>query len=128
MDAICAASGCGSSGLPGTTMTAPTGRAHAQAASVGQAFNALPAEDRRPVEVLGLLHLVMSLDPDIIRHGVEQYDAELPDGTPFPLMVPRIVPDPGTDPDPDTEPRTDPSLAQTDGRDRPAGDLGGARG
>jgi hypothetical protein len=66
-----------------------------RARSVGEAFNELPADDRRPVEVLGLLHLLMSLDPDVTEHGYEQYDAVLPGGPAFPVMVPRIVADPG---------------------------------
>lgn len=78
-----------------------TGTGEVIAESAGEAFNRLPVEDRRPVEVLGLLHLLIALDPDIARNGVEQYDAVLPDGTPFPLMAPRFSPDVGNPPDHD---------------------------
>lgn len=61
--------------------------------SIAATFNELTPADRRPVEVLGLLHLLLAVDPDATRHGVEQFDTVLADGTTFPVMVPRIIPD-----------------------------------
>lgn len=50
-------------------------------ATAGQVFNTLPADLRRPVEILGLLHIVSGLDDPSIGDGsVEEYHAVRPDG------------------------------------------------
>lgn len=50
-------------------------------ATAGQVFNALPAELRRPVEILGMLHVIARLDdPSVTGDGTEEYLAIRPDG------------------------------------------------
>ncbi|MEY9860098.1 hypothetical protein ABH935_005734 [Catenulispora sp. GAS73] len=50
-------------------------------ATAGEVFNGLPIELRRPVEILGLLHTIASLDdPSIAAGGTEDYQAIRPDG------------------------------------------------
>lgn len=55
--------------------------ADAGVATAGQVFNELPVELRRPVEILGLLHIVAGLDdPSIASGDTEAYHAIRPDG------------------------------------------------
>ncbi|WP_110182632.1 DUF3375 domain-containing protein [Nocardioides solisilvae] len=68
------------------------------AASLGDLFDSLEPALRRPVEVLGLLHLAAdrSLDAD---GGTETYRARRADGTERVFEVPRVpLPDPDLDP------------------------------
>ncbi len=50
-------------------------------ATAAQVFNALPTDLRRPVEILGLLHILSGLDDSSIAHGTtEEFRAIRPDG------------------------------------------------
>jgi hypothetical protein len=66
--------------------------------TIGSLFNTLPADLRRPVEILGLLHLTADLDRDTATtegstdHGdvpLEAFDAIRPDGSGRRFLVPR---------------------------------------
>lgn len=63
-----------------------------KAATAAEAFNSLPAGERRPVEILGLVHVIADADrwpgPSA---GHEMYDAVRPDGTEVTYRVPRIA-------------------------------------
>jgi hypothetical protein len=64
--------------------------ADAGADTLGQAFNDLPAELRRPVEILGLLHIVSSLDVRGDSSAAEEYEAIRPGGQRRSFLVPTI--------------------------------------
>jgi hypothetical protein len=61
------------------------------ARTAAAAFNALPDAVRRPVEILGLLHLLADGDALATAAGQESYHAIRPDGTPTTYSVP-VVP------------------------------------
>ncbi|OIQ85797.1 hypothetical protein GALL_323460 [mine drainage metagenome] len=60
-------------------------------ASIGAMFNALPAELRRPVEILGLLHLATQADAIDQRRELEPFDAIRPDGTRRTFFTPSLT-------------------------------------
>jgi hypothetical protein len=60
--------------------------------TVGQLFNDLPAELRRPVEILGLLHVVSRVDA--LRSGTEVFEAIRPNGECRNFLVPTVSPTP----------------------------------
>lgn len=66
--------------------------------TLGGVFNKLPNELRRPVEVLGLLHLATNHDELTEQDGHEVYTAIRPDGSARTLRVPRIGPSASTSP------------------------------
>ena len=70
------------------------------AASLGEVFDSLDPSLRRPVEILGLLHL--AADRELPADPVlESYRAIRPDGSERTFAVPRVpLPDPDL-PDPD---------------------------
>lgn len=59
--------------------------------SIGAMFNALPEELRRPVEILGLLHLVTQVDATDQAQGSEPFDAIRVDGTLRTFWTPRFT-------------------------------------
>lgn len=59
-------------------------------ASLGDLFNELGPELRRPVEILGLMQLATQLDA-VTHEGAEQYTSIRPDGTERTFAVPRIT-------------------------------------
>jgi len=59
--------------------------------SIGDAFNGLADGLRRPVEILGLLHLATQLGAVHQDEVVEAFDTVRPDGTARSFSVPRIV-------------------------------------
>jgi hypothetical protein len=65
--------------------------------SLGELFSELPDEFRRPVDVLGLLHLATNSDELMKTDDVETYFAIRPDGTTrkfhVPLLMPGITPE-----------------------------------
>jgi hypothetical protein len=75
------------------------GTGGALAGSLGELFAALEDPLRRPVEILGLLHL--AAERDLAAAGVELYRARRPDGSTRDFVVPRVpLPDPmAADPD-----------------------------
>lgn len=62
--------------------------------SVGQMFNELPDELRRPVEILGLLHVVSRLDALEGAEDTEVFKAIRPSGEHREFLVPRMSLDP----------------------------------
>jgi hypothetical protein len=60
-------------------------------ATVGDVFNTMPSELRRPVEILGLLHLIARLDAVAEPSGLETYEAIRPDGRPRAFLVPAVT-------------------------------------
>ncbi|MGZ6753339.1 MAG: DUF3375 domain-containing protein [Nocardioides sp.] len=75
------------------------------AASLGEVFDSLDPALRRPVEILGLLHLAADreLTPETV---LETYRAVRPDGTERTFVVPRVpLPDPDLAPRPTEDPR-----------------------
>jgi hypothetical protein len=74
--------------------------------SLGALFDALDATLRRPVEVLGLLHLATNRDDMVRADDEEQYVAVRPDGTVRRLNVPRLTPQAAHDRSPTFEAST----------------------
>ena len=60
--------------------------------SLGELFSELPDEFRRPVDVLGLLHLATNSDELVKTADVETYFARRPDGTTRMFQVPLLTP------------------------------------
>lgn len=58
------------------------------AETLGAVFNGLPSELRRPVEILGLLHLCAALDVLDQDAAVEHYESIRPGGAPRAFTVP----------------------------------------
>ena len=58
--------------------------------SAADAFNTLPEDLRRPVEIVGLVHALDSTDRYATLDGTETYRAVRPDGTHVTFTVPRI--------------------------------------
>lgn len=58
--------------------------------TVGRLFNELPTELRRPVEILGLLHVVSRVDALNDDTGVEIYEAIRPNGDRRNFLVPTV--------------------------------------
>lgn len=65
--------------------------------SLGAVFDALPQQLRRPVEILGLLHLATNNDGLTTHPEHELYTAIRPDGSTRSLRVPRVAPQMSTD-------------------------------
>ncbi|WP_052436541.1 DUF3375 domain-containing protein [Georgenia sp. SUBG003] len=63
--------------------------------SVGEAFNTLDAELRRPIEVIGLLHMVTQIGALDDAAGAEVFDTIRPDGTTRTFQAPRVDLDTG---------------------------------
>jgi hypothetical protein len=64
------------------------------AASLGEVFDSLDQELRRPVEILGLLHVAADRDLAVAA-DLEHYRAVRPDGSERMFAVPRVpLPDP----------------------------------
>jgi hypothetical protein len=60
-------------------------------ATVGDVFNTLPNELRRPVEILGILHLIARLTEVAAPTGLETYLAVRPDGLRRAFLVPSVT-------------------------------------
>jgi hypothetical protein len=60
------------------------------AATLGQLFERLPGELRRPVEIFGLLHLIENTSGAVERDGVEELSAVRADGSTRRFTVPRV--------------------------------------
>ena len=58
--------------------------------TVGRLFNELPTELRRPVEILGLLHVVSRVDALQDDTGVEVFEAIRPNGERRNFLVPSV--------------------------------------
>lgn len=58
--------------------------------SVGEMFNAMPDELRRPVEILGLLHVLAGVDVLDNTDGAETFDAVRPDGSRRSFLAPKL--------------------------------------
>lgn len=75
----------------------------APAGTLGEVFDGLEPELRRPVEIFGLLHLAAGRDWGS-EESLETYAAVRPDGTERAFAVPRTpLPDPDLQPDPTPE-------------------------
>ncbi|WP_435112431.1 DUF3375 family protein [Nocardiopsis synnemataformans] len=59
--------------------------------SAAALFNALPEDRRRPVEILGLLHLLTGMDTDVDATIREPVTAVRPDGSTRRFLMPRIT-------------------------------------
>lgn len=73
--------------------------------SLGTLFDSLDAHLRRPVEVFGLLHLATNREDVAAADATDIYRAQRPDGTPRPLVGPRIIPGAVPHPEPADEHR-----------------------
>ena len=58
--------------------------------SVGEMFNAMPDELRRPVEILGLLHVIAGVDALDHPDGAETFETVRPDGTRRAFLAPKL--------------------------------------
>jgi len=58
--------------------------------SVGEMFNALPEELRRPVEILGLLHVIAGVEALDDADGAETFETIRPNGTRRLFLAPRL--------------------------------------
>jgi hypothetical protein len=75
------------------------------AASLGEVFDSLDPSLRRPVEILGLLHLAADRELPA-EPALERYRAVRPDGSERTFAVPRVpLPDPDLAPRPTEDPR-----------------------
>ena len=68
-----------------------TAFAQGDAASVGDAFNHLDANLRRPVEILGMLQIATQIDAVSRAQTLERFDTVRPDGSIRSFEVPRIT-------------------------------------
>ncbi|MEO6199990.1 MAG: DUF3375 family protein, partial [Cryobacterium sp.] len=68
-----------------------TAFAQGDAASVGDAFNNLDANLRRPVEILGMLQIATQIDAVSRAQALERFDTVRPDGSIRSFEVPRIT-------------------------------------
>ncbi|MBB5640722.1 DUF3375 domain-containing protein [Cryobacterium roopkundense] len=62
-----------------------------EAASVGEAFNGLEANLRRPVEILGMLQMATQIDAVHRADALETFETVRPDGSHQRFSVPRIL-------------------------------------
>lgn len=65
--------------------------AHTDVKSMGDAFNELDADLRRPVEILGLMQIATQIDAFSHAGALETFEAVRPDGSTRSFTVPRIT-------------------------------------